>query len=478
MTPACDAARSHDGRVFRLGTGAGSMKLRGWGTSPLPPQRLRMDLMGLTQPCHAGVFGKVMNCTRRATSKAPANRPSGPSLQPHVETELVSSVLPQSQRRTVMMTPPLTNEGIAMSIRVQLRQVRFVTRQPYIELDGPAVRLRIPGIFGEVWNLNAADAVVVDRSPRTDDSGDDWAFEAPVTIPYAATTHPAFKPNLMLLFKTPQRIPKLRFYGAQAIGLSYRESQRAAGIRVDGLELRARNPQAAVETLAAAGLERVDRPNAWLRDNRRVTQDPSLGHLAKTTGPRRQRGAVSGGQVGADGMAVGGTVKRRIAALSLVVVALVAGSASWRSTQQIGNSYSPTPFTAADQSFSVTLPGKAKPETEVRPVAGIVVTGVTAHSKDGDVMISQASIAPEVNFDGQAGMRGSVDGVAKASGGTVSDYRLVPYGQYQGAVATIEGGRGVAKMMRIRLVYTGTDVIFLGCTGSVYDRTVASFHIA
>jgi len=109
---------------------------------------------------------------------------------------------------TVMMTPPLASGGIVMSIRVQLRQVRFVTRQPYMELDGSSVRLRIPSIFGEVWNLNAADVVVVaDQSTNRDDSGDDWVFEAPVNIPYAATTHPAFKPNLMLLFKTPQRIP-------------------------------------------------------------------------------------------------------------------------------------------------------------------------------------------------------------------------------------------------------------------------------
>jgi len=203
-------------------------------------------------------------------------------------------------------------QGIAMSVRVQLRHVRFATRQPYIELDGPAVRLRIPGIFGEVWNLNAADvAVVVCGSTLADDSGDDWVFEAPVGISYAATTHPAFKPNLMLLFKTPQRIPRLRFGGTQAIGLSRRESRTSAGIKIDGLELRARDSQAAVETLGAAGLERVDRPNAWLREHRRVTQDPSLISTAKTTGSRSQRGSLSGAPFGADGMSVGSKVKRR-----------------------------------------------------------------------------------------------------------------------------------------------------------------------
>lgn len=378
-----------------------------------------------------------------------------------------------------MMTPPLASGGIVMSIRVQLRQVRFVTRQPYMELDGSSVRLRIPSIFGEVWNLNAADVVVVaDQSANRDDSGDDWVFEAPVNIPYAATTHLAFKPNLMLLFKTPQRIPSLRFFGAQTIGLSQPDSRSAAGIHIDGLELRARDPHDAVETLAAAGLERVDRPNAWLRDHRRVTQDQSLMHLARTTGRRRQRGAVSGSQVGPDGMAVGGTVRRRLAALSLVIVFLVAGGVSFWSSQKMDNSYSPTPFTAADRSFSVTLPAEAKREPEVRPAAWAVGRVVTAHSRDGDVMVTELSISPDVDYDGEAGMRGSVDGSAKATGGTVSDYRLVPFGRYQGAVATIEGGRGVAKMMRLRLVYTGKAVIVVGCTGSLYDRTVTSLHIS
>jgi len=144
----------------------------------------------------------------------------------------------------------------------------------------------------------------------------------------------------------------------------------------------------------------------------------------------------------------------------------------------MGNSYSATPFTAKDQSFSVTLPAKAELENETRPVAGIVAKGLTAHSRDGDVMIINLSIGPDVDYDGLVGMRGSVDGIAKGGEGTVSEYRLVPYGRYQGAVATIEGGNGVAEMMRLRLVYTGKKMIVLGCTGSVCDPTVASLHVA
>lgn len=33
-------------------------------------------------------------------------------------------------------------------------------------------------------------------------------------------------------------------------------------------------------------------------------------------------------------------------------------------------------------------------------------------------------------------------------------------------------------MMRMRLVYTGRNVIILGCNGSVYDRTVTSLRVS
>lgn len=178
-----------------------------------------------------------------------------------------------------------------MSVRVPLRHYRLVSRQPYVELDGPVIRLRLPGIFGgrKVWNLNAADVAVVDTEPsNSDDSGDDWVFEEPVNIPYAATTSSNVEPNLELLFKTPQRIPPLRFLGAQTVGLPYFKSRSAAGIQIDGLDLRAEDPAAAVETLAAAGVERVDRTAAWLRRHRRVTQDPALMKVAKAN-DRAQR---------------------------------------------------------------------------------------------------------------------------------------------------------------------------------------------
>ena len=192
---------------------------------------------------------------------------------------------------TGMMTLPSIHGGKAVSVRVPLRHYRLFSRQPYIELDGPVMRVRLPGIFGgrNLWNLNVADVAVVDTEPSSsDDTGDDWVFEEPVNIPFAATTSPNVNPNLELLFKTPQRIPSLRVSGAQSIGLPYFQSRSAAGVHIDGLDLRAEDPVAAVQTLAAARLERVDRTGAWLRRHRAVTQDPALMKVAKANDQRQR----------------------------------------------------------------------------------------------------------------------------------------------------------------------------------------------
>jgi hypothetical protein len=177
--------------------------------------------------------------------------------------------------------------GNDMSVRVPLRHYRLFSRRPYIELDGPAIRFWLPGIFGgrTVWSLNIRDVAVVDTEPSTgagDDPVDDWVFEEPVNIPYAVTTSPNVDPNLELLFRTPQRIPSLGVLGAKTIELSYFESRSADGILIDGLDLRARDPEAAVETLAAAGLERVDGTGAWLREHRQVAQHPASIQVAES----------------------------------------------------------------------------------------------------------------------------------------------------------------------------------------------------
>jgi hypothetical protein len=86
---------------------------------------------------------------------------------------------------------------------------------------------------------------------------------------------------LTLLFTTPQRIPPLRRGGGAAIGLPYFKSRSETGVQIDGLRLRANDPVAAVQILADAGVERIDRPAAWMRRHRAVTQDPALVQVAR-----------------------------------------------------------------------------------------------------------------------------------------------------------------------------------------------------
>lgn len=168
-------------------------------------------------------------------------------------------------------------------MRVPLRHFR-VSREPYIEVDGARLRLWLPAIFADrqAWDLDVTDVVLVDpRSVSNDDTGEGWAFQRRVEIPYAATTDHRVAPNLTLLFTTPQRVPPLKLNGAEKISLSYFRSRSEAGVQVDGVRLRAEDPVAAIQALTAEGVRKVDRPVAWLRQHRPVTQDPALVQVAQ-----------------------------------------------------------------------------------------------------------------------------------------------------------------------------------------------------
>lgn len=180
-----------------------------------------------------------------------------------------------------------------MAERFALRHYRLFSRTPFVEVDGQQLKFRLPGIFGgkRTWCLRARDVAVVIEAENEDESnGDDvdWAFETPILIPYASTSSPNARPNVHLLFVTPQRIPALRVFGAQTIGLPYWESRGENGVLVDGLALRAQRPQELSRELIAAGAEEVRRPEEWLRQHRAVTTDPERVTVAKAN-TRRDR---------------------------------------------------------------------------------------------------------------------------------------------------------------------------------------------
>jgi hypothetical protein len=163
-----------------------------------------------------------------------------------------------------------------VTVRIALRHYRYLSRAPYLELAAGAVSLRLPSLFGgtQRWDVPVEEVVVVDtRQVAADDPQDGWVFRDPLRIPYAATTSPNMKPNLVLLFSQPQRIPRLRMGGAMTLGLRYRASRRS-GVNLDGVRLRAKSPGDAIDALAAAGVARVERPTAWLREHRSITNDP------------------------------------------------------------------------------------------------------------------------------------------------------------------------------------------------------------
>jgi hypothetical protein len=109
--------------------------------------------------------------------------------------------------------------------------------------------------------------------PALDDSSDGWVFRRPIVVPYIPTGAINAAPNLTMFFTKPQRIPPVR--SGQSLGVSRRESCSAAGVLIDGIELRAEHPEAAVASLITAGVRSTDRPNAWLRDHHQISHDPT-----------------------------------------------------------------------------------------------------------------------------------------------------------------------------------------------------------
>jgi hypothetical protein len=184
-----------------------------------------------------------------------------------------------------------------MLSRIKLRHYRLISRQPYLDIDGAEVVFRIPNIFGpnRTWRVPVESMVVIDDQDVggvPDDTGEGWVFTPALRVPYLATTTTSAKSNVTILFTVPIRIPAVKPFGGQQAGLSYRQSRKTNGIIVDGVELRAVDPITAVQTLAAAGVQRVQRPNIWLRSHRATTTDPVAVQAVASSVRRFKVGAV------------------------------------------------------------------------------------------------------------------------------------------------------------------------------------------
>jgi hypothetical protein len=179
------------------------------------------------------------------------------------------------------------------AVRIPLLGAWYARHKPYLAIDGDALRLHLPSIFRYADLVVPRSSVwVVDDVSQLDDRGDNWVFQREVVIPYALTTASDFaRPNMTLLFSQPQRVPSLRFFGSQNIGLSWRRARSPEGVSVDGIAVRVREPIDALAALHVAGVSRTPRLVEWLREHRAISYDPQ--EIAKSTSSRRRWRVVS-----------------------------------------------------------------------------------------------------------------------------------------------------------------------------------------
>jgi hypothetical protein len=165
----------------------------------------------------------------------------------------------------------------APRVRVVLRHYLMFSRTPFVDVSSSGVRLHLPSFFGGQRDMTVAmdELAVVDAMVEVAPPDDSPAvYVTPLRLPYLATTTSNVSANVVLLFATPQRLPRLRWGGSMTSGLG-RAGRSVDGVLVDGVRLRAQEPRAAIDAIAGAGAARVGDADAWLRTHRETTRDPA-----------------------------------------------------------------------------------------------------------------------------------------------------------------------------------------------------------
>lgn len=165
-----------------------------------------------------------------------------------------------------------------MAEEIRLRAYWFVPRKPSLTIDRDAMVLRLPAWFGRHrWRIPLAEAALLPELVEGEERTSDAFFVRGIEIPYLFTTGPITEPNIGLLFREPQRVPPVRLVVAQRyLPIGWLGSRSARGEVLDGVDLRAQDPVAAREVLAAHGVGAADQPLEWLAAHREVTEDPAL----------------------------------------------------------------------------------------------------------------------------------------------------------------------------------------------------------
>lgn len=160
-----------------------------------------------------------------------------------------------------------------------IRLRRVWGRQPCVLLYPDRLRLVLPYFFGR-RAIEVALGQVVARAVHLTSERSVFGYEMGIEhggllIPYLPTRDSTVPrhvdtgpPNLLLVFAVPVRLPPLRLLATQSHSLlpfGYISTRAKAGVTVDGVFLRAVNPETALETLAAAGVEVTADWREWLR---------------------------------------------------------------------------------------------------------------------------------------------------------------------------------------------------------------------
>lgn len=170
-------------------------------------------------------------------------------------------------------------------LRIALRRFRLLSRESYIDVDRSGATLVIPRVFGRRGRwfipLEVIGVVVPTQGAAIDKGGasrsmdGEWVTRSEFRVPYMATTSPLASPNLVLLFTVPQPVLPIRWFAGHDLDLSGRQTRKHDGVRVDGVELRAVDPEAGRLALLGHGARPVTDPNAFVEQHREVVRDPA-----------------------------------------------------------------------------------------------------------------------------------------------------------------------------------------------------------
>jgi hypothetical protein len=183
-------------------------------------------------------------------------------------------------------------DGSGADAVIRLRRIRIDRREAWLGCRDGYLVLRLARYFKEEWRVPLTMVGVADITSDLGiaDNPEHLAFDSLVNVPYLYTTGERIRPNSLLLFDEPQRLPALRPLARFLDRMFIAELTQDAP--VDGVRLRAVDPLHLRADLVAHGAHEVTDAKAWLGTTR-----PDLAkRLAEdTTRYRRGRPLRQGG---------------------------------------------------------------------------------------------------------------------------------------------------------------------------------------